>query len=71
MKKENSIEVANKKEEYGNLLREETTKWKIEREELENEISKLKKNKPTTTKSNSKPDPKPKSISRFRFDGYN
>lgn len=43
LKRDNSIEVANQKEEYGNLLREETSKWKIEREELENEISKLKK----------------------------
>lgn len=43
MKREHSIEVANQKEEYGNLLREETSKWKNQREELENEISKLKK----------------------------
>lgn len=43
MNREHSIEITKQKEEYANLLRDETSKWKIEREELENEISKLKK----------------------------
>lgn len=33
----------NQKEEYGRLLREETSKWKFQRDELETELQKLKK----------------------------
>jgi predicted nucleic acid-binding Zn-ribbon protein len=43
-------ELFEQKEEYGKLLREENLKWKSQREELENEISKLKKT-PTTIKN--------------------
>lgn len=43
MKGHHEKELEDQKEDYGNLLREESSKWKIQREELENEISKLKK----------------------------
>lgn len=43
LKKKHEIELSEQKEEYGNLLREENSKWKLQKEELESEISKLKK----------------------------
>lgn len=46
-------ELLEQKEEYGKLLREENLKWKLQREELENEILKLKKTS-TTKNSNQK-----------------
>lgn len=55
MKKQHDLELEDQKEEYGKLFREESSKWKLQREELENEIIKLKKmqNLKTTSNSNS------------------
>ena len=43
LKRQHELELKYQKEDYGKLLREENSKWKLQREELENEISKLKK----------------------------
>lgn len=43
LKKKHEIELSEQKEEYGRLLREENSKWKVEKEQLESEISKLNK----------------------------
>lgn len=50
LRKKHEQELLEQKEEYAKLLREENLKWKLQREELENEISKLKKAS-TTVKS--------------------
>lgn len=42
MKKQHEIEIVNQKEEYGKLLRDESSKWKVQKDELENEINSLK-----------------------------
>ena len=52
MKKSHEKELEEQKEEYSLLLREESSKWKIQREDLENEIIKLKRNNQGTNSSN-------------------
>lgn len=45
------MELSEQKEEYGRLLRGENSKWKVEKEQLESEISKLKKTPTSKTTS--------------------
>ena len=51
LKKKHEKDLLEQKEEYGKLLREENSKWKLQREELENEILKLRKTPTKTTAS--------------------
>ena len=43
MKRQHEKELEDQKNEYGKLLREESSKWELKREELEKEIGRLKK----------------------------
>lgn len=60
LKKDHEDELREQKEEYGKLLRDESSKWKLQREELESEISQFKRIKTTTNsqsyKSRNDPD---------------
>jgi len=55
MKTQHEKELEDQREEYGKLLREESSKWELQREELENEMMKLKKLSASTPTLTSNP----------------